>query len=522
MRTIIFAIIALLSVCASAQIGEKENYLLPELSRRTETFYDHVERLLFKPLEERGITIIRSENTLNAYSKSVSLDIPMQEPPHVDCDERGKIIRVDTTQLERYKKYYEIRGLLFRALDDLKSEASEVYWWSKGPDDSLLVSIAWDDPDMDQHRTYTNADGQRDLYGPTCLRVNNYSISGNGNVPKSSQYTHVFFQCMIDTAVAGTEPFDAQAFRQHVSPALNHPSIEHHSFDYHYTREFVRNESYRGFKNISTHIIRDSRRPPQSDITGEVYIIPRNIADTIHAQFLATMQTYLDAHHEQTFSTNTNKWRLSTGQVLSGLPSLREERPSSPEQTDFMVFTGCLTDNGNLIILFATTNGEMVLPKKYWNVKTAHNEKVEYINHPYLSPQEEKDRELGPIYDNPQTPPEFPGGMQKLTEYIITNLRYPTAGIENEVLADMVVNFVVEKDGSINQKNITVSDIKIYYKDSTKGDIDIRRPHDKEIHSAFLSEAMRVVLEMPRWTPGKHKGKKVRTRMSLPINFRLV
>lgn len=58
--------------------------------------------------------------------------------------------------------------------------------------------------------------------------------------------------------------------------------------------------------------------------------------------------------------------------------------------------------------------------------------------------------------------------------------------------------------------------------DSAKGEIVIMKQSNHELAYAFISEAMRVVSQMPRWKPGKRKSKNVRTRMSLPINFRLV
>ncbi len=101
-------------------------------------------------------------------------------------------------------------------------------------------------------------------------------------------------------------------------------------------------------------------------------------------------------------------------------------------------------------------------------------------------------------FDMVEQMPEFPGGVQALMQFLYENIRYPeaaqTAGKEGRV----VVQFVVEADG-------TVSSAKVVR--SISEDLD--------------AEALRVVNAMPRWTPGKHKGKAVRVKYTLPVSFRL-
>ena len=106
----------------------------------------------------------------------------------------------------------------------------------------------------------------------------------------------------------------------------------------------------------------------------------------------------------------------------------------------------------------------------------------------------------GEIYTVVEQNPEFPGGMDALVAWLGTNVKYPTAASESGLEGTVYVSFVVERDGTIT----TVKIIK-----PTEG--------MKELEE----EAMRAVRSMPKWKPGKSKGKKVRVQFMLPIVFSL-
>ena len=95
--------------------------------------------------------------------------------------------------------------------------------------------------------------------------------------------------------------------------------------------------------------------------------------------------------------------------------------------------------------------------------------------------------------------PEFPGGQQQLFKYISENVKYPVIAQENGIQGRVVCQFVVNKDGSI----VDVVVVR------TSGDASL----DKE--------AIRVIKSMPKWTPGKQRGKPVRVKYTVPVNFRL-
>lgn len=94
--------------------------------------------------------------------------------------------------------------------------------------------------------------------------------------------------------------------------------------------------------------------------------------------------------------------------------------------------------------------------------------------------------------------PEFPGGLDALSKYLGENIKYPALAKENNIEGRVFVSFVVEKDGR-------VANVKIL----------------RDIGGGCGAEAVRVVKAMPKWKPGKQRGKPVRTQFNLPVQFGL-
>ncbi len=92
--------------------------------------------------------------------------------------------------------------------------------------------------------------------------------------------------------------------------------------------------------------------------------------------------------------------------------------------------------------------------------------------------------------------PSFPGGEEKLFEYLGKNTKYPTMAKDAGVQGVVYIGFIVMEDGSI--ENVRVL---------------------RETHPALDKEAVRVVKSMPKWKAGKQRGKPVRVQYSLPIRF---
>lgn len=102
------------------------------------------------------------------------------------------------------------------------------------------------------------------------------------------------------------------------------------------------------------------------------------------------------------------------------------------------------------------------------------------------------------VYDVVEQMPSFPGGISGLSTYLNQNTRYPAVAQENCVQGRVVVSFVVGKDGHIS-------------------DVTVLRSVDPSLDK----EAVRVIRNMPRWTPGKQGGEPVRVRYNVPVSFRL-
>ncbi|HPQ08079.1 MAG TPA: energy transducer TonB [Bacteroidia bacterium] len=94
--------------------------------------------------------------------------------------------------------------------------------------------------------------------------------------------------------------------------------------------------------------------------------------------------------------------------------------------------------------------------------------------------------------------PEFNGGIDSLTKYLVSNIKYPEWEKQNNIKGTVFVSFVVDKDGNVVNPEIIRS---------VKGS----KNFDKEV--------LRVVSTMPKWIPGELKGNKVNVKMTLPVRF---
>ena len=112
--------------------------------------------------------------------------------------------------------------------------------------------------------------------------------------------------------------------------------------------------------------------------------------------------------------------------------------------------------------------------------------------------------------------PEFPGGDKAMFKFLSDNLSYPKQAREAGIQGRVLVGFVVEADGRITEvktvRFVPVIDSKEKTKPAT-----IAMNLQKEL----ADEAIRVVKAMPKWTPGKQRGKNVRVAYQLPITFTL-
>ena len=129
------------------------------------------------------------------------------------------------------------------------------------------------------------------------------------------------------------------------------------------------------------------------------------------------------------------------------------------------------------------------------NADVDQNEVIEE----YVAPEiEEEDIQEAEIFTIVEEMPDFPGGMQKLADYLAKNIKYPQMARESGIQGRVFINFVVEPDGSISNVNVM-----------------------RSLGGGCDEEAVRVVKSMPKWKPGKQRGKPVRVSYILPVNFKL-
>ena len=93
--------------------------------------------------------------------------------------------------------------------------------------------------------------------------------------------------------------------------------------------------------------------------------------------------------------------------------------------------------------------------------------------------------------------PEFPGGMDSLQAFLVREIQYPQVAKDNGITGTVLVEFVVEEDGRVTNGMVKVS---------LSPDCD--------------EEALRGVMSMPNWKPGKNMGKPVRCYFQIPVTFR--
>ena len=131
-------------------------------------------------------------------------------------------------------------------------------------------------------------------------------------------------------------------------------------------------------------------------------------------------------------------------------------------------------------------------------IKTEDDKDVEVVIAPPVeAPVEDEVEEE--IFVVVESMPEFPGGQQEMMKYIAETIKYPVIAQENGIQGRVICQFVIEKDGR-------VTDIQVV---RSSGDASL----DKE--------AERVIKTMPKWKPGKQRGKPVRVKYTIPVSFRL-
>ena len=113
---------------------------------------------------------------------------------------------------------------------------------------------------------------------------------------------------------------------------------------------------------------------------------------------------------------------------------------------------------------------------------------------PQVTPSSQK----GEVFVVVEVMPEYPGGLENLITFLGENIQYPADAQKNSIQGRVIVEFIVNTDGSVTEPRIV-----------------------RGVDSALDKEALRVISLMPKWKPGMQGGEKVRVKFTVPVSFRL-
>ena len=176
--------------------------------------------------------------------------------------------------------------------------------------------------------------------------------------------------------------------------------------------------------------------------------------------------------------TNSNRWMMTKAVVLPALMALAVVAFAKPKVEEIPA-----TENENTTPVVAETTEPIM---------------AETITPTEVKPEVSLPANNDSIYNIVEENAQFPGGDMAMYKWIGYHLKYPEECRAKSIQGRVIVQFVVNKDGSI-------SDIKVL----------------KSPHSLLSKEAIRVVKARPCWKPAKVKGEVVRSSIRLPINFKL-
>lgn len=219
---------------------------------------------------------------------------------------------------------------------------------------------------------------------------------------------------------------------------------------------------------------------------------------------------------QNTSRTGTYKGRISAQQMTTFLKKINNPRISKtparfkPVSTDLPYLHFQFTLGGKLKSIRNAESGPKFLQDIARRIDSLSNA-VEWIPETPVSGEgpvldlmvdSQQNVDVAPpttkpeVFEFVEQMPEFPGGTEALMNYLRKSLRYPETARENNIQGKVIVQFVIDEVGEVSQAKVL-----------------------RGIGHGCDEEALRVVLSMPSWKPGKQNGKPVKTRMNLPISF---
>lgn len=119
--------------------------------------------------------------------------------------------------------------------------------------------------------------------------------------------------------------------------------------------------------------------------------------------------------------------------------------------------------------------------------------------------------------------PYFPGGMEKMVQFMNANLKYPVEARRYGVQGRVYMQFYVEKDGKVTDISVMRTDLtdRLSTKAFSKYSQAKKKAMREEGENQLKAEALRVVKKMPAWEPAMRRGKPIRAKYTIPISFKL-
>jgi protein TonB len=174
--------------------------------------------------------------------------------------------------------------------------------------------------------------------------------------------------------------------------------------------------------------------------------------------------------------------------------------PVEKTSTKVIKFTAPLIKDDDQLSMEDEAASGKVLAKANAKVTVPEDEQKEDTSY-YLPPQEipvqaKADDKM--VYMVVDSMPEFPGGETAMMQYLATKIKYPFWAQRYNMQGEVLIQFIVNADGSLSDCRI-IKGAGVY--------LDM--------------EALKAVRQMPKWRPGKKKGKPIRSRCVIPVTFRL-
>lgn len=144
------------------------------------------------------------------------------------------------------------------------------------------------------------------------------------------------------------------------------------------------------------------------------------------------------------------------------------------------------------------------------------------------------DDDDNPVFTVVEEMAQYPGGQGALMQFLAQNLRYPQEAHKNDLQTRIILQFIVEKDGSLssfkvvenkvsNSKGLPLDDMVTVTALKIKDGIEVTATPEElqACQKLFENEAIRVAKLMPKWEPAKQRGNIVRMKYTIPVTFRL-